>query len=83
VSWQSLQGANLVLQDYASGSRPLIDAALAAQGVQATIVQEITPGHAVSDGGSGIGISVFRHWRCLCRREAACGKTFTPVSNAS
>lgn len=29
VTWQSLQGAKLVLQDYASGSRPLIDAALA------------------------------------------------------
>jgi len=28
VSWQQLQGAKLVLQDYASGSRPLIDEAL-------------------------------------------------------
>ncbi|MEX0578593.1 LysR family transcriptional regulator, partial [Enterobacter cloacae subsp. cloacae] len=41
VSWQTLQGAKLVLQDYASGSRPLIDSALNAQGVKATIVQEI------------------------------------------
>lgn len=32
VRWQSLQGANLVLQDYASGSRPLIDSALMNQG---------------------------------------------------
>ena len=32
VSWQTLQGAKLVLQDYASGSRPLIDSALNAQG---------------------------------------------------
>jgi hypothetical protein len=39
--WQALQGANLVLQDYASGSRPLIDAALVSQKVDATIVQEI------------------------------------------
>ncbi len=29
VSWQDLKQASLVLQDYASGSRPLIDAALA------------------------------------------------------
>lgn len=41
VPWQALQGAKLVLQDYASGSRPLIDAALARNGIQANIVQEI------------------------------------------
>ena len=39
VRWQSLQGANLVLQDYSSGSRPLIDSALMNQGVKAAIVQ--------------------------------------------
>lgn len=33
VLWQALQGAKLVLQDYASGSRPLIDAALARNGI--------------------------------------------------
>ncbi|MBE4856068.1 LysR family transcriptional regulator [Enterobacter cloacae complex sp. P40RS] len=59
VGWQSLQGANLVLQDYASGSRPLIDAALAAQGVQATIVQEIGhPATLFPMVEAGIGISV-------------------------
>ena len=41
VPWQALQGAKLVLQDYASGSRPLIDAALARNGIQVNIVQEI------------------------------------------
>jgi DNA-binding transcriptional LysR family regulator len=59
VTWQALQGANLVLQDYASGSRPLIDAALVAQGVQATIVQEIGhPATLFPMVEAGIGISV-------------------------
>jgi DNA-binding transcriptional LysR family regulator len=35
VTWQALEGAKLVLQDYASGSRPLIDAALAEQQISA------------------------------------------------
>lgn len=60
VTWQALQGAKLVLQDYASGSRPLIDAALAAQGVRATIVQEIGhPATLFPMVEAGIGISVF------------------------
>ncbi|CAM4309156.1 MULTISPECIES: LysR family transcriptional regulator [Lelliottia] len=59
VTWQSLQGANLVLQDYASGSRPLIDAALAQQRVNATIVQEIGhPATLFPMVEAGIGISV-------------------------
>lgn len=59
VTWQALQGTNLVLQDYASGSRPLIDAALAAQGVKATIVQEIGhPATLFPMVEAGIGISV-------------------------
>ncbi|EPF0138389.1 LysR family transcriptional regulator [Enterobacter hormaechei] len=59
VAWQALQGANLVLQDYASGSRPLIDAALAAQGIKATIVQEIGhPATLFPMVEAGIGISV-------------------------
>ncbi|HEY3589338.1 MAG TPA: LysR family transcriptional regulator, partial [Buttiauxella sp.] len=41
VPWQALQGARLVLQDYASGSRPLIDEALKRQGIEANIVQQI------------------------------------------
>lgn len=59
VAWQALQGANLVLQDYASGSRPLIDAALTAQGVKATIVREIGhPATLFPMVEAGIGISV-------------------------
>ncbi|ENA0612095.1 LysR family transcriptional regulator [Enterobacter bugandensis] len=59
VAWRALEGANLVLQDYASGSRPLIDAALAAQGVLATIVQEIGhPATLFPMVEAGIGISV-------------------------
>ncbi|MEB5923022.1 MULTISPECIES: LysR family transcriptional regulator [Franconibacter] len=59
VTWQDLQGAKLVLQDYASGSRPLIDAALAAQQVQAIIVQEIGhPATLFPMVEAGIGISV-------------------------
>ena len=54
-----LAGANPVLQDYASGSRPLIDAALTAQGVKATIVQEIGhPATLFPMVEAGIGISV-------------------------
>jgi DNA-binding transcriptional LysR family regulator len=59
ISWQSLTGANLVLQDYASGSRPLIDSALVNQGVKATIVQEIGhPATLFPMVEAGIGISV-------------------------
>lgn len=59
VTWQALEGANLVLQDYASGSRPLIDAALASQRINATIVQEIGhPATLFPMVEAGIGISV-------------------------
>ena len=59
VRWQSLQGAHLVLQDYASGSRPLIDSALMNQGVKAAIVQEIGhPATLFPMVEAGIGISV-------------------------
>jgi Transcriptional regulator len=59
VPWQALQGMNLVLQDYASGSRPLIDAALAAQNISAQIVQEIGhPATLFPMVEAGIGISV-------------------------
>ena len=59
VDWHALEGANLVLQDYASGSRPLIDAALVEMGVRATIVQEIGhPATLFPMVEAGIGISV-------------------------
>jgi DNA-binding transcriptional LysR family regulator len=79
-----LQGANLVLQDYASGSRPLIDAALVNQGVKATIVQEIGhPATLFPMVEAGIGISVLPALALPCRREAACGKRLRPLSNES
>jgi DNA-binding transcriptional LysR family regulator len=59
VPWQALQNARLVLQDYASGSRQLIDKALAEFGVQAQIVQEIGhPATLFPMVEAGIGISV-------------------------
>ncbi|MEG1209981.1 MAG: LysR substrate-binding domain-containing protein [Leclercia sp.] len=59
VGWQELQHQRLVLQDYASGSRPLIDAALAGFSVDANIVQEIGhPATLFPMVESGIGISV-------------------------
>ncbi|WP_434583619.1 LysR substrate-binding domain-containing protein [Klebsiella sp. R390] len=59
VSWQDLQGQRLVLQDYASGSRPLIDAALQHFSIEATIVQEIGhPATLFPMVESGIGISI-------------------------
>lgn len=59
VPWSALEGARLVVQDYASGSRPLIDAALSHFGVQASIVQEIGhPATLFPMVEAGIGISV-------------------------
>ena len=59
IDWSLLNGRTMVLQDYASGSRWLIDEALRAQQVQAEIVQEI--GHPVTlypMVEAGIGISI-------------------------
>ncbi|MEX3855406.1 LysR substrate-binding domain-containing protein [Paraburkholderia sp. BR10923] len=59
VSWKDLDGEQLVMLDYASGSRPLIDAVMQAQGVNATVVQEL--GHSATVFGlveAGVGISV-------------------------
>ncbi|WP_058912670.1 LysR family transcriptional regulator [Entomohabitans teleogrylli] len=59
VSWQALQAERLVLQDYASGSRPLIDEALAAQGVEPVIEQQIGhPATLFPMVEAGIGISI-------------------------
>jgi len=59
VEWQALNGQKLVLQDYASGSRMLIDSALKAQKVKAEIVQEIGhPATLFPMVEAGIGISV-------------------------
>ncbi|QKN80978.1 LysR family transcriptional regulator [Scandinavium goeteborgense] len=59
VEWQALQGTRMVLQDYASGSRPLIDAALAHHAIEANIVQEIGhPATLFPMVEAGIGISI-------------------------
>jgi len=59
VGWADLQGENLVMLDYASGSRPIIDAVMHEHGVSATVVQEL--GHSATVFGlveAGIGVSV-------------------------
>ncbi|AOJ69026.1 MULTISPECIES: LysR family transcriptional regulator [Burkholderia] len=59
VPWTALAGERLVLLDYASGSRPLIDAALATHRVAAAVVQEL--GHSATVFGlieAGVGVSV-------------------------
>lgn len=59
VPWSALDGARLVVQDYASGSRPLIDSALLHFGIRAQIVQEIGhPATLFPMVEAGIGISV-------------------------
>ncbi len=60
VHWSALNGCRLVLQDYASGSRPLIDSALRQQGVEVDVVQEIGhPATLFAMVAAGIGISIF------------------------
>jgi DNA-binding transcriptional LysR family regulator len=59
IRWQRLRGRTMVLQDYASGSRVLIDEALKQQQVEVEIVQEI--GHPTTlypMVEAGIGISI-------------------------
>ncbi|WP_075181395.1 LysR family transcriptional regulator [Pantoea sp. 1.19] len=59
VSWQRLAGRVVVLQDYASGSRALIDAALEAQGVAVAVAQEVGhPATLYPMVEAGIGISI-------------------------
>ncbi|WP_321953221.1 LysR family transcriptional regulator [Paraburkholderia bannensis] len=59
VSWKALDGERLVMLDHASGSRPLIDAVMHEQGVNARVVQEL--GHPATVFGlveAGVGVSV-------------------------
>lgn len=59
INWSLLNGRTMVLQDYASGSRWLIDEALREQQVQAEIVQEIGhPATLYPMVEAGIGISI-------------------------
>lgn len=59
VGWNELDGERLVMLDYASGSRPLIDNVMSEQGVHAQVVQEL--GHPATVFGlveAGVGISI-------------------------
>ncbi len=59
VAWRELDGERLVMLDQASGSRPIIDAALESHGVSANVVQEL--GHPSTVFGlvqAGVGVSV-------------------------
>ncbi|WP_027214162.1 LysR family transcriptional regulator [Burkholderia sp. WSM2232] len=59
VGWADLEGEKLVMLDYASGSRPIIDAVMHEHGVSATVVQEL--GHSATVFGlveAGLGVSV-------------------------
>ncbi|WP_322049040.1 LysR family transcriptional regulator [Paraburkholderia sp. J67] len=59
VPWTALDGERLVMLDHASGSRPLIDAVMHEQGVNARVVQEL--GHPATVFGlveAGVGVSV-------------------------
>lgn len=59
IHWEMLNQRQLVLQDYASGSRVLIDEALRVQAVTAEIVQEIGhPATLYPMVEAGIGISI-------------------------
>ncbi|VXC11331.1 Uncharacterized HTH-type transcriptional regulator YfeR [Burkholderia sp. 8Y] len=57
--WEALAGERLVMLDYASGSRPIIDAVMQQHGVDAQVVQEL--GHSATVFGlveAGVGVSV-------------------------
>ncbi|MBU7439356.1 LysR family transcriptional regulator [Paraburkholderia fungorum] len=59
VAWTDLDGQQLVMLDYASGSRPIIDAVMQEYGVSAAVVQEL--GHSATVFGlveAGVGVSV-------------------------
>ncbi|WP_266183830.1 LysR family transcriptional regulator [Dyella humicola] len=60
VPWRKLRGQRLVLLDYSSGSRRLIDHALASRGIEVDIVQQT--GHTLTafrmvEAGLGISVS--------------------------
>ena len=59
AQWRMLAGRTMVLQDYASGSRVLIDAALRQQQVKVNVVQDIGhPATLFPMVDAGIGISI-------------------------
>jgi DNA-binding transcriptional LysR family regulator len=59
ITWEKLQGQRLILLDYSSGSRPLIDATLRKYNVEAHVVQQT--GHtytAFRMVEAGLGITI-------------------------
>jgi DNA-binding transcriptional LysR family regulator len=59
VAWAELEGEPLVMLDYASGSRLIIDAVMMEHGVRVNVVQEL--GHPATVFGlveAGVGVSV-------------------------
>lgn len=59
AQWSMLSGRTMVLQDYASGSRVLIDAAMREQSIKVDVVQEIGhPATLFPMVEAGIGISI-------------------------
>jgi DNA-binding transcriptional LysR family regulator len=59
AQWSMLAGRTMVLQDYASGSRVLIDAAMQQQQIQVDVVQDIGhPATLFPMVDAGIGISI-------------------------
>jgi len=59
VPWRKLQGQPLILLDYSSGSRRLIDQVFARRGIEATVVQQTGHTHtAFRMVEAGLGISV-------------------------
>ena len=82
MRWSALNGCRLVLQDYASGSRPLIDSALRQQGVEAQVVQEIGhPATLFPMVAEGLASASSRRWRCRCRKGAAPVRRLVPEIN--
>lgn len=73
VSWQDLQQERLVLQDYASGSRPLIDAALARLRLKRISFRRLdTPQRYFRWWRRGLASAFCPHWPSHCLREAIC-----------
>ena len=82
VRWSALNGCRLVLQDYASGSRPLIDSALRQQGVEAQVVQEIGhPATLFPMVAEGLASASSRRWRCRCRKGRLRVRRLVPEIN--
>ncbi len=73
VNWQDLYHERLVLQDYASGSRPLIDAALAHFSIDATSFRRLViPPRCSRWWRRGLASVCCPRWRSPYRRAVTC-----------